>query len=352
MEFTHRGNKVALRGFKQQGTQLIPKRQMQKLLSKPEQIDSAQLCFISAKQMDAQEVSPSCLRAEADAEVTHYQSQLELILLNYNEVFEELVELPPARTHDHRIYLKEGAPPINVRSYRYPAFQKGEIEKLVIEMLSSGIIRPSNSPFSSLVVLVKKKDGTCRMCIDYRELNKATIKDKFPIPLIEELLDELFGVVIFTKLDLRAGYHQIRMHSDDVPKTAFRTHDGHYEFMQVLGGTLGTFDNGVRHSGPSSAQSEEEQMFIKDYGRLARPLTDLLKKNAFQWHAGVTVSFNLLKSAMFFPPVLALPNFSREFIVETDASNNGIGAVLLQQGRPIAFFSKALAAQYQRDVSL
>jgi len=119
---------------------------------------------------------------------------------------------------------------VKVRPYCYPYFQKQEIETQVNRMLDTEEIRPSTNAFSSLVLLVKKKDHTWRFCIDYRAFNTITVSDSFPIPTIDELLNELGAVVWFSKLDLLQGYHHICMSPDDIHKMAFRMHDGHYEF--------------------------------------------------------------------------------------------------------------------------
>jgi hypothetical protein len=159
------------------------------------------------------------------------QQLLDTLLASYDDVFAEPQGLPPARPCDHRIHLLPNTAPVAVRPYRYAQLQKDELETQCASMLQQGIIRPSTSAFSVPVLLVKKQDGSWQFCVDYRALNQQTVKDKFPIPVVEELLDELKGAKYFTKLDLRSGYHQVQMHIDDIEKTAFRTHEGHFEFL-------------------------------------------------------------------------------------------------------------------------
>jgi hypothetical protein len=124
------------------------------------------------------------------------------------DIFDEPQGLPPARPCDHHIHLLPDTVPIAVWPYRYPQLQKDELERQVVVMLTQGIIRISTSPFSVPMLLVRKADSTWCFCIDYHALNAVTSKDKFPIPVVDELLDELHGARFFTKLDLRSSYHR------------------------------------------------------------------------------------------------------------------------------------------------
>ena len=149
------------------------------------------------------------------------------VLTQYQRFFGLITGLSPSRDIDHAIQLIPGASLVNVCLYRYPHILKNEIERLVQKMLEVGIVRPSLSPFSSPVLLVKKKYGGLRFCVDYHALNKVTVPDQFHILMMDELLDELHGATIFSKLDLKSGYHQILVRQQDIHKTTFHTHEGH-----------------------------------------------------------------------------------------------------------------------------
>ncbi|KAD5960569.1 hypothetical protein E3N88_12041 [Mikania micrantha] len=139
--------------------------------------------------------------------------------------------LPPPRQVEFRIDLVPGAAPIARAPYRLAPSEMQELSNQLQELLDKGFIRPSFSPWGAPVLFVNKKDGTFRMCIDYRELNKVTIKNRYPLPRINDFFDQLQGSSYYSKIDLRSGYHQLRIQEEDIPKTAFRTRYGHYEFL-------------------------------------------------------------------------------------------------------------------------
>lgn len=373
---------------------------------------------------------------EPYSELDHLPPEIKGLLVDYAVVFSTPTELSPVRDCDHTIPLMPGARPVNVRPYRYPPALKDEIERQVAEMLQQGIIQPSSSPFCPPVLLVKKKDGTWRFCVDYRYLNALTVKGQYPIPIFEQLMDELSGASWFSILDLWAGYHQIRLKAGEEFKTAFQTHSGRFEFRVMAFGLTGgpgtfqgamntvlspllrkcvvvffddilvysqTFKDHVVHlkhvlsllakgqwhvklSKCNFAQRQVSYLghviseqgvatdvakieailnwpppstvkelrsflglagyyrrFVGHFAIISKPLADLLKKHSlFVWNEDQKVAFSTLQQALVSAPVLALPNFAKVFCIETDACQNGIGAVLLQDGHPLAFMSRPL----------
>lgn len=238
MEFEYQGKIVQLQGVR-------PKLQSCTLLS------SIQLTGL-IRQEAVEHVLELRTVTETNKEVVPVQIPPEIaaVIEKYQELFSTPQGLPPKRPFDHSIPLLPRATAFRLRPYRYTPHQKNEIERQIQEMLESGIIQQSSSPFASPVLLVKKKDGEWRLCVDYRRLNAYTVKNRFPMPVFDEITDELGGATIFTKLDHRAGYHQIRIQEGEEYKTAFQTHNGHYEYKVMpfgLTGAPATFQDFMNH---------------------------------------------------------------------------------------------------------
>jgi hypothetical protein len=214
MSFTkENGKKVVLRGMTGNTPRVVTTKRMEAIFMR-EYISYAIECRIS-------------VRLDKKGE-NHYSPEIQRIIDRHNKVFEPI---PPDMGFEHIIELEEGTKPVITTPYKHPNKYTNDIEKAIKELLDMGHIRPSSSPFTSSVVLVKKKDETMQMCIDYMDLNKKTIKNRYPILRIDELLDELHGAVYFTNIDLLSDYHQIKMREQDISKNAFRCHYGHYEFL-------------------------------------------------------------------------------------------------------------------------
>ncbi|GKC77807.1 putative reverse transcriptase domain-containing protein [Tanacetum coccineum] len=259
--------------------------------------------------------------------------------------------------------------------YQLAPSKMKELSEQLQELSDKGFIRPSSSPWGAPVLFVKKKDGSFRMCIDYQELNKLTVKNRYPLPRIDDLFDQLQGSSVYSKIDLRSGYHQLRVREQDIPKMAFRTRYGPYEFQVMPFGLTNTpaitkvqflchvIDCQGIHVDPAKIESIKDwaspktpteirqflglagyyRRFIEGFSKIAKPMTKLTqKKVAFEWGDKQEVAFQTLKTKLCSAPILALPQGAENFIVYCDASHKGLGAVLMQNEKVIAYASRQL----------
>ncbi|GKA29928.1 putative nucleotidyltransferase, ribonuclease H [Tanacetum coccineum] len=359
------------------------------------------------------------------------------IVRDFVDVFpEDLSRLPPQRQVEFHIDLIPGATPVAKSPYHLAPSEMQELFGQLQELQDKGFIRPSYSPWGAPVLFVKKKDGSFRMCIDYRELNKLTVKNRYPLPRIDDLFDQLQGSCYFSKIDLRSGYHQLRVHEDDIPKTAFRTRYGHFEFTVMPFGLtnapavfmdlmnrvckpyldkfvivfiddiliysktkedhevhlrlvlellrkeklyakfskcefwlqevhfLGHVVNqsGI-HVDPGKIEAVKNwkapttsseirsffglagyyRRFIANFSKIAKPLTSLTQKNQkYVWGVEQEEAFQTLKNNLCDAPILSLPDGVEDFVVYCDASNQGLGCVLMQRNKVIAYASRQL----------
>ncbi|WRX12726.1 Reverse transcriptase/retrotransposon-derived protein [Theobroma cacao] len=247
------------------------------------------------------------------------------IVSEFPDVFpDELPGLPPERELEFPIDLLSGTIPISISPYRMASAELKELKVQLQDLVDKDFIRPSTFSWGAPVIFVKKKDGTLRLCIDYRQLNRVTIKNKYPLPWIDDLFDQLRGVVVFSKIDLRCGYYQLKIKEQDVPKTAFRTRYGHYEFLVM-------------------PFADYYQRFVHGFSLIAAPLTRLTRKGVkFEWDDVCESRFQELKNRLTSAPVLTLPVGGKEFVVYSNASKLGLGCVLMQDEKVITYASRQL----------
>nr|GEZ26391.1 putative reverse transcriptase domain-containing protein [Tanacetum cinerariifolium] len=340
------------------------------------------------------------------------------IVREFPKVFlKDLHGLPPARQVKFQIDLVPGAAPVARAPYRLAPAEMQELSTQLQELSDRGFIRPSSSPSGAPVLFVKKKDGCFRMCIDYRELKKLTVKNRYPLLRIDDLFDQLQGSRVYSKIDLRSGYHQLRVRKEDIPKTTFRTRYGHYEFQVMpfsLTNALAVFmdlmnrvckkyldrfvivfideiliysKNRKEHEGYLKLilkLLKEEELYAKfskcefwlskvqflghvidsegihvDPGKIKaikigshprhQPRFESMK---FDWGEKAEAAFQSLKQKLCSAPILALPEGSENFVVYCDASHKGLGAVLMQKEKVIAYASRQLKVHEKNYTTL
>ncbi|KAH0765074.1 hypothetical protein KY285_000945 [Solanum tuberosum] len=298
---------------------------------------------------------------------------------------EDLPGFPPEREVEFGIDLIPDTQPISIPPYKMAPAELRELKEQLKDLLEKGFIRPSMSPWGAPVLFVRKKDGSLRMCIDYRQLNKVTIKNKYPLSRIDDLFDQLQGARCFSKIDLRSGYHQVRVRDKDIPKTAFRTWYGHFKFLVMLFGLtnapvvfmdlmnrmfkpfldvfvivfiddilvysrseedhanhlrvvnqkIEAVKNWPRPTTPTEIHSflglaGYYKRFVEGFSSIAAPLTKLThKETKFQWSDECERSFQELRNKLTSTPVLVLPEGTKGYAVYCDASGVVLGCVLM-----------------------
>ncbi|GJV20533.1 putative nucleotidyltransferase, ribonuclease H, partial [Tanacetum coccineum] len=309
------------------------------------------------------------------------------IISDFLEVFpEELSGLPLPRQVEFQIDLVPRAAPVACAPYRLVPSEMRELSVQLQELLEKGFICPSSSLWGAPVLFVKKKDGYFRMCIDYRELNKLTVKNCYPLPRIDDLFNQLQGSSVYSKIDLQSGYHQLHIKEEDIPITAFRTRYGHFEFQVMPFGLTNApavfMDLMNRVCKPYLDKFvivfiDDILVYSKDeeeHGKHLKIILELLKKEIlyakfskcdfwldsvqflghviersgvhknkkYEWGKEEEEAFQTLKQKLCSAPILALPDRTEDFMVYYDASLKGYRAVLMQREKVITYASRQL----------